>query len=87
MTSRRVITGAVQSCAVLLAVIGGRWLEAAGPDGRRLDDPDDFVRLEIEAALARGVRVIPVLVDGTTMPRPDQLPASLARSRATRPSN
>jgi hypothetical protein len=73
-----VITGAVQACAVLLAVIGGRWLTAAGPDGRRLDDPDDFVRLEIEAALARGVRVIPVLVDGTTMPRPVQLPASLA---------
>jgi hypothetical protein len=72
------ITEAVQSCGVLLAVIGGRWLAAAGQDGRRLDDPGDFVRLEIEAALARGVRVIPVLVDGARMPRPDQLPASLA---------
>ena len=40
-----------------------RWLEAAGADGRRLDDPGDFVRLEIEAALTRGVRVIPVLVE------------------------
>ena len=73
-----VITVAVQSCTVLLAVIGARWLAAAGPDGRRLDDPGDFVRLEIEAALTRGVRVIPVLVDGARMPRPDQLPASLA---------
>jgi TIR domain len=73
-----VITEAVSSCAVLLAVIGGRWLAAAGPDGRRLDDPGDFVRLEIEAALARGVRLVPVLVDGARMPRPDQLPASLA---------
>jgi hypothetical protein len=73
-----VITEAVQSCAVLLAVIGGRWLAAAGQEGRRLDDPGDLVRLEIEAALARGVRVIPVLVDGAQMPRPDQLPASLA---------
>jgi hypothetical protein len=44
----------------------------------RLDNPGDFVRLEIEAALTRGVRVIPVLVDGARMPRPDQLPASLA---------
>ena len=73
-----VITGAVSSCAVLLAVIGGRWLAAAGQDERRLDNPGDFVRLEIEAALARGVRVIPVLVDGARMPRSDQLPASLA---------
>jgi hypothetical protein len=73
-----VITEAVSSCAVLLAVIGGRWLEAVGQDGLRLDDPGDFVRLEIEAALAREVRVIPVLVDGARMPRPDQLPASLA---------
>ncbi len=56
-----VITEAVSSCAVLLAVIGPRWLAAAGPDERRLDDAGDFVRLEIEAALARGVRVIPVL--------------------------
>ena len=73
-----VITGAVQSCAVLLAVIGSRWLAAAGPDGCRMDDPGDFVRLEIEAALTRGVRLIPVLVDGARMPRPDQLPAGLA---------
>jgi hypothetical protein len=73
-----VITGAVESCAVLLAVIGSRWVGAAGPDGRRLDDPGDFVRLEIEAALTRGVRVIPVLVDGARMPRPDRLPACLA---------
>ncbi len=74
-----VIADAVGSCAVLLAVIGDRWLVAADDNGRRrLDDPGDFVRLEIEAALARGVRVIPVLVDGARVPRPDQLPASLA---------
>jgi hypothetical protein len=72
------ITAAVASCTVLLAVIGDRWLTAAGQDGRRLDDPGDFVRLEIEAALARGVRVVPVLVGGVPMPRPEQLPASLA---------
>jgi tetratricopeptide (TPR) repeat protein len=75
-----VITAAVGSCDVLLALIGARWLTIADEQGRvRLDDPDDFVRLEIEAALTRNVRVIPILVDGARMPRPDQLPASLAK--------
>ena len=72
------IMAAVGSCVVLLAVIGVGWLTATGEDGRRrLDDPGDFVRLEIEAALARDVRVIPVLVNGAPMPRAADLPASL----------
>ena len=75
-----VITAAVGSCDALLALIGDRWLSSTGRDGqRRLDDPDNFVRLEIEAALARNVRVIPILVEGAQMPRADELPASLAR--------
>ena len=75
-----VITTAVESCDVLLALIGGRWLTVTGQDGRRrLDNPDDFVRLEIEAALARDVRVIPILVEGARMPRADELPASLSK--------
>ena len=74
-----VITAAVGSCDVLLALIGSRWLTIADEGGtRRLDDPNDFVRLELEAALARPVRVIPILVDGAPMPRADELPASLA---------
>jgi TIR domain len=57
------INNAVESCAVLLALIGDGWVEMTNEAGqRRLDDPEDFVRLEIEAALARNVRVIPVLV-------------------------
>src|SRR5215472_267 len=75
-----VITTAVESCEVLLALIGNRWLTATGRDGRRrLDDPHDFVRLEIEAALTRNVRVIPVLVAGAQMPQAEDLPASLTR--------
>jgi hypothetical protein len=75
-----VITSAVGSCDVLLAVIGPRWLTTTDEEGRRrLDDPDDFVRLEIEAALARNVRIIPILVDDARMPRAADLPASLAR--------
>jgi hypothetical protein len=74
-----VITRAVGSCDVLLALIGEDWLTITDAKGeRRLDDPADFVRLEIEAALSRNVRVIPILVDGAAMPRADQLPESLA---------
>jgi TIR domain len=74
-----VITNAVGSTDVLLALIGDRWLTITDEHGkRRLDDPNDFVRLEIEAALARKVRVIPILVEGANMPRADELPPSLA---------
>jgi TIR domain len=74
-----VITTAVGSCDVLLALVGEQWLTITDAQGRRrLDDPEDFVRLEIEAALTRHVRVIPILVDGAMMPRADELPPSLA---------
>jgi TIR domain len=73
------IGAAVGSTDVLLALIGDRWLAVADEHGaRRLDDPEDFVRIEIEAALTRNVRIIPVLVEGATMPAEDQLPPSLA---------
>jgi TIR domain len=68
-----VITSAVGTCEVLLAVIGPNWVTATGKDGRRLEDPDDIVRLEVEAALAREVRVIPVLVGGAVMPQRGEL--------------
>jgi hypothetical protein len=74
-----VITRAVGSCDVLLALIGPQWLTIADEQGRRrLDHPEDFVRLEIEAALTRRVRVVPILVDGARMPRAEELPGSLA---------
>jgi len=73
------ITTAVGSCDVLLALIGDQWLTITDERGsRRLDDPGDFVRVEIEAALSRNVRVIPILVDGATMPEADDVPTSLA---------
>jgi hypothetical protein len=72
------ISQAVGRCQVLLAVIGKDWLRVAGPSGvRRLDDPDDFVRLEIEAALQRDIPVVPVLVGGAAMPPGNQLPDPL----------
>ena len=63
---------------MLLAVIGPNWLEAASGHGRRrLDDPDDFVRIEILAALQREVLVVPVLIDNTQMPLHGDLPEAL----------
>ena len=73
------ISRALTACQVVVAVVGPAWLTATDESGRRrLDDPDDFVRLEIETALAYGVRVIPVLAHGAVMPGRDDLPESLA---------
>jgi hypothetical protein len=68
----------VACCDTLLAVIGPRWLEVVDEAGdRRLDDPNDFVRVEIAAALQRDIPVIPILLDGTKIPRVDRLPEDL----------
>ena len=74
-----VITDAVAACDVFLAVIGPRWLTSTGKQGRRrLDEPGDYVRFEIEAALRRDdVVVIPVLVEDAEMPTQEDLPPSL----------
>jgi TIR domain len=62
----------------LLAVIGPQWVTVTDPNGRRrLDDAGDFVRVEIGKALERGIRVIPVLVGGATLPQPSDLPDNL----------
>jgi hypothetical protein len=65
----------VSASAVVLVMIGPRWLDASGSDGRRrLDDPGDIVRLEVATALRRKIPVIPVLVEGATMPSASALP-------------
>ncbi len=74
------LTERVGKCDALVAVIGQGWVSSADRDNRRrIDDPHDFVRIEIEAALDRGVRLIPVLVDGAAMPRPGELPDSMKK--------
>lgn len=77
----KVLEAAVGSCRVLLAVIGQDWVNALDDGGRRrLEDPGDWVRVEIESALRRPkVLVIPVLIDGARMPRVEQLPGELAQ--------
>lgn len=68
----------VGQCHVVLAVVGKDWLNVTSEDGRRrLDDPGDYVRIEIEGALKRSIPVVPLLVRGASMPQEDDLPESL----------
>ncbi len=68
----------VGQCQVMLVIMGKTWATVTEADGtRRLDNPDDFVRIEVESALKRGIPVIPLLLDGVAMPQRSQLPASL----------
>jgi cellulose biosynthesis protein BcsQ len=72
------IERSVRSCDVLIAVIGTRWLTSADREGkRRIDNPEDFVHMQIATALRSGIPVIPVLVDGASMPRSADLPDDL----------
>jgi hypothetical protein len=73
-----VLRNEVAKCEMLLAVIGPNWLDARNDAGsRRLDDPHDFVRIEIGAALQRNIPVIPILLDGAKVPKANQLPRDL----------
>lgn len=64
----------------VIAVIGRSWLTASNDTGkRRIDDPSDFVRKEIELALALNLTVIPLLIDGATMPRGGDLPSNISK--------
>ncbi|MBK7763883.1 MAG: CD225/dispanin family protein [Bacteroidetes bacterium] len=72
------IENALRKCDVLLVVIGPNWLSMKDESGnRRLDDPDDFVRLEVSTALSRNIQVIPVLIDNTVMPKAADLPENM----------
>ncbi|GEM_PF-2060783 len=79
MDFRMVLRNALDKCDAVLAIIGAEWLNNRDSQGRRrIDMPDDFVRMEIEAALSRDdVLVIPVLVNGAIMPTVDELPLKL----------
>ena len=74
-----VVERRIGASAALIAIIGKGWLESKDDRGnRRLDDPDDYVRREIAAALTGNIRVIPALVGGARMPRATDLPADIA---------
>lgn len=69
----------LDSSKVLVAVIGTDWLTSSEDNVRRLDNPDDYVRLEIATALSRGISIIPVLINGANLPRKEDLPEDLQK--------
>jgi hypothetical protein len=71
------LEAALASCHILIAVIGEKWLNASNDRERRIDDPHDFVRMEIATALKRDIPVVPLLVEGATMPLAEDLPSDL----------
>jgi hypothetical protein len=76
---RTILKDWVDQCEVLLALIGPGWIEASDPNTkrRRLENPSDFVRIEISEALARKIPVIPVFIDGAPLLDTDLLPGDL----------
>lgn len=76
---RRHLQQMVSTCDVVLVVMGNNWLSATTSDGnRRIDNPKDFVRIEVETALQRDIPVIPVLVRGAAIPTETELPQVLS---------
>lgn len=74
---REQIKRTIERSNIVIAVIGPRWLGEQSDSSRRIDDPADFVRLEIKYALKQGVPIIPLLIDNTLMPKPEKLPPEL----------
>jgi hypothetical protein len=77
---RAAINGTIASASVVLVVIGPRWLTIREPNGGgpRLDNPNDFVRIEVELAIEHNIPIIPIPVQDVKMPPADDLPTSLA---------
>ena len=70
----------ISQCDVQLTLIGRHWLDVTGADGRRrLDDPNDIVRFEVESAMEQGILIIPLLVDNAAMPAATKLPDTLVQ--------
>ncbi len=67
------------TCQVMLVLIGQQWVTVTvpGTNRRKLDDPQDVLRLEVATALKRGIRVVPVLIDDARLPGADELPEDL----------
>ena len=75
---RTYLNDMIEKSTILLVVIGPKWLSIVNEQGeRRLDDPSDYVRIEIEAALKRKIMIVPLLVSGASMPTASQLPSAL----------
>jgi hypothetical protein len=75
---RSYLADQIDACDVMLAVIGAHWLASDATGRRRIDNPQDFVRIEIETALKRDMPVIPILVSGAGIPPAEELPEALS---------
>jgi hypothetical protein len=75
---RSVLRKTLESCDLMLVVIDKNWVEAKDEEGKtRLKNPNDFVRMEVEAALKRDIAVTPILVEGARMPTAEELPREI----------
>jgi TIR domain len=74
---RTQIEASLEACRVFLCVMGDQWAGPTGSERRLIDNPNDFVRIEVETALRRDIAIIPVFVRGLHMPPPDFFPESL----------
>jgi formylglycine-generating enzyme required for sulfatase activity len=74
---REKIKETIERSSLVIAVIGPRWIGEQSDGSRRIDDPVDVVRLELEHAASRGIPIVPLLVNNTAMPRPEALPSTL----------
>ena len=74
---RKHLTNSVAQCSVLLVVIGRYWMAEKDNGRRRTDEPHDFVRIELEAALQRDIPIIPLIIQGAAMPSEHELPATI----------
>jgi hypothetical protein len=74
---REHIKQTLQRAKVVVAIIGPEWCGGREPANRRIDDPTDFVRLEVASALENGIPIIPVLINNTPMPEAKNLPPEL----------
>jgi hypothetical protein len=76
---RRAVAAYIEKSDVFLLIMGRFWADARNEKGeRRLEQPGDFVRMEIQAALSKGVRIIPVLIQGARMPVEADVPEEIA---------
>ena len=73
-----VIEDTLETCEVVLTLIGRNWIMPQDDGTRRIDNPNDYVRTEITKALSRNIRVIPIFLDGATMPSLSELPSDLS---------
>src|SRR4051794_29685038 len=75
----KAIEDTLQNCVVVLVLIGRNWLSITNEQGaRRIDDPGDYLRIEVATALGRGIKVVPVLAGNTALPKRDDLPTDMS---------